>query len=124
MPSGTKPRQRNDETISDIIVVAPCSCRRRAGKRGPRCAQMLVDVNRAAYASGWHHSVSVGGKETDASDIDGVDFRRWFQWEDDGLIPLEIDLPPMKPTATVKVYAVSPHGVATWIIKVGKATRK
>lgn len=68
--------------------------------------------------------ISVGGKETDASDIDGVDFRRWFQWEDEGLIPVEIDLPPMKPATTLKVYAVSPRGVATWIIKVGKSTRK
>jgi len=29
-----------------------------------------------------------------ASDIDGVDFRRYFQWEDDGVIVLEIDFPP------------------------------
>ena len=31
-----------------------------------------------------------------ASDIDGVDMKRWFQWEDDGAIPVEIDFPAMK----------------------------
>lgn len=28
-----------------------------------------------------------------ASDIDGVDFQRYFQWEDDGLIDIELDFP-------------------------------
>ncbi len=28
---------------------------------------------------------------SEATDIDGVDFRRWFQWEDNGVIPVEID---------------------------------
>lgn len=28
-----------------------------------------------------------------ASDIDGVDFQRYFQWEDEGTIYLEIDFP-------------------------------
>ena len=35
----------------------------------------------------------------DANDIDGVDFRRYFQWEDDGTIPIEHDyntLPTVK----------------------------
>lgn len=30
-----------------------------------------------------------------ATDIDGVDFRRYFQWEDDGVIALEIDFAPV-----------------------------
>ena len=68
--------------------------------------------------------VSVNGVETDASDIDGVDFKRWFQWEDDGLIPVEIDLPPMKSGSVVRVYAAGPRGVTTWVVKVGKSTRK
>ena len=40
-------------------------------------------------------SVAVSGSHavTVACDIDGVDFRRYFQWEDDGTIPLEIDFP-------------------------------
>ena len=28
-----------------------------------------------------------------ASDIDGVDFKRYFQWEDNGVITIEIDFP-------------------------------
>lgn len=28
-----------------------------------------------------------------ANDIDGVDFERYFQWEDEGIIPVEIDFP-------------------------------
>lgn len=36
----------------------------------------------------------------EATDIDGVDFRRYFQWEDEGEILLEIDFPRAKaPTA-------------------------
>ncbi|MCM1449930.1 MAG: hypothetical protein NC082_06280 [Clostridiales bacterium] len=27
-----------------------------------------------------------------ATDIDGVDFERYFQWEDDGAVPVEVDL--------------------------------
>lgn len=29
----------------------------------------------------------------EADDIDGVDFKRWFQWDDTGIINLEIDFP-------------------------------
>ncbi|MDE5723291.1 MAG: hypothetical protein K2H99_03800 [Paramuribaculum sp.] len=68
--------------------------------------------------------ISVDGVEKDATDIDGVDFKRWFQWEDGGLIPVEIDLPPLKPGSVVRVYAVSPRGAATWVVKVGKSTGK
>ena len=40
-------------------------------------------------------SIAVSGRHavTAANDIDGVDFQRYFQWEDDGTIPLEIDFP-------------------------------
>lgn len=33
------------------------------------------------------------GRSYKATDIDGVDFERYFQWEDDGSIPVEIDFP-------------------------------
>lgn len=33
-----------------------------------------------------------------ANDIDGVDFERYFQWEDDGTIYIEIDFPGYKKT--------------------------
>ena len=33
------------------------------------------------------------GQAIGATDIDGVDFRRYFQWEGEGVITLEIDIP-------------------------------
>lgn len=41
----------------------------------------------SVYAFG---SDSIGVK---AVDIDGVDFGRWFQWEEEGVIDIELDLP-------------------------------
>ncbi len=32
-------------------------------------------------------SLTAGKRVYTATDIDGVDFKRWFQWEDDGEIP-------------------------------------
>lgn len=40
--------------------------------------------------------MTVGKRVYEATDIDGVDFRRYFQWEDEGMIPLEIDFPAVK----------------------------
>ena len=40
-------------------------------------------------------TIELKGKSYEANDIDGVDFDRWFQWEDDGIIPVEIDFPRM-----------------------------
>ncbi len=37
----------------------------------------------------------VGTRKFQAYDIDGIDFRRYFQWEDEGVIALEIDFPPL-----------------------------
>lgn len=38
-------------------------------------------------------ALKLGNREILANDIDGVDFERYFQWEDDGIIALEIDIP-------------------------------
>ena len=54
------------------------------------------------------------------TDLDGADLRRWFQWEDDGLIPVEIDFPAMKPVGTATVTVCGPRGESTWIITIGK----
>lgn len=35
----------------------------------------------------------VKGEAFGSLDIDGVDFKRYFQWEDDGQIPVEVDFP-------------------------------
>ncbi len=44
-------------------------------------------------------TLTVNGTVYQAVDIDGIDFERYFQWDDDGLIPLEIDfkIPKGKP---------------------------
>ena len=52
-----------------------------------------------------------------ATDIDGVDFRRYFQWEDEGEIPLEIDFPAMKPDAGVQLLFTTARGQSTTTAK-------
>lgn len=46
-----------------------------------------------------------------ATDIDGVDFERYYQFEDDGTIPLEIDFTPARKATAVKLRTV--RGEAT-----------
>lgn len=38
-------------------------------------------------------TLACGDKKVVAVDIDGIDFERYFQWEDDGEIHIEIDFP-------------------------------
>ncbi|MDE6089289.1 MAG: hypothetical protein K2G41_01175 [Duncaniella sp.] len=52
-----------------------------------------------------------------ATDIDGVDFRRYFQWEDEGEIPLEIDFPATKPDAGVQLLFTTARGQSTTTAK-------
>lgn len=52
-----------------------------------------------------------------ATDIDGVDFRRYFQWEDEGEIPLEIDFPATKPDAGVQLIFTTARGQSTTTAK-------
>lgn len=52
-----------------------------------------------------------------ATDIDGVDFQRYFQWEDDGVIPVEIDFPACKPVRTARLVLTTPRGESVTTIK-------
>lgn len=52
----------------------------------------------------------VDGDVLTANDIDGIDFHRYFQWEDDGCIALEIDFPPTKPTSDLQILFITAHG--------------
>lgn len=53
----------------------------------------------------------------EATDIDGIDLQRWFQWEDDGVISLEIDFPPaLDPTKPWQVDAATNTGRQSWIV--------
>lgn len=58
-----------------------------------------------------------GGTALKSNDIDGVDFRRYFQWEENGEIPLEIDFPATKPDAGVQLLFTTPRGQSTTTAK-------
>lgn len=57
------------------------------------------------------------GTAMKSTDIDGVDFRRYFQWEDDGQIPVEIDFPAAKPEAGVQLLFTTSRGQSTTTAK-------
>ena len=57
-----------------------------------------------------------GGRTFVSTDIDGVDMKRWFQWEEDGFIPVEIDFAPMSPCGEAVVKAAGPRGESQWKI--------
>lgn len=59
-----------------------------------------------------------GLKVMQADDIDGVDMQRWFQWEESGLIPVEIDFGPIgKSPREMIMRAVTPRGTVVWTIR-------
>ncbi len=55
-----------------------------------------------------------------ADDIDGVDFKRYFQWEDEGEILIEIDFPKMKRVNAAQLILVTPRGESVTSIKTRK----
>lgn len=58
-------------------------------------------------------SVAIGGSP--ATDIDGVDMKRWFQWEEEGEISLEIDLAPAAVApGEMEIFMLTPRGAAIW----------
>ncbi len=57
------------------------------------------------------------GSSATSTDIDGVDFRRYFQWEDDGVIPVEIDFPAVKESQGVQLLFTTAHGPSTTTAK-------
>ncbi len=63
---------------------------------------------------------SIGGRVI-AIDIDGVDLGRWFQWESNGLIPIEIDFPAMNVTQRFELESIGPKEYGKWnVIKSDK----
>lgn len=52
--------------------------------------------------------------QTRATDIDGFDFERRFQWEDSGSFPVEIDFPAMTPENNLLIDALFPGGKKSW----------
>ena len=57
------------------------------------------------------------GKSYGWADIDGIDANRYFQWEDEGRIAVEIDFPAMKRPASFTLRAVGPAGESLWSVK-------
>ncbi len=55
----------------------------------------------------------VGNEAFKAEDIDGIDFERWFQWEDDGVISIEVDFKAMKPVKSGTLIIETARGVDT-----------
>lgn len=62
-------------------------------------------------------SLLSGKSSWDATDIDGIDFKRYFQWEDDGEISVEIDFPAMKPLKTARLALMTARGKSVTTIK-------
>lgn len=60
--------------------------------------------------------VKPDGVMVESTDIDGVDMERWFQWEEDGRINLEIDFPAMKATDKLIINTFSPKGDGNWTV--------
>lgn len=55
------------------------------------CGNLIGRPHTAARIDGV--TLKAAGAVIKANDIDGVDFERYFQWEDDGNIYIEIDFP-------------------------------
>lgn len=67
--------------------------------------------------------VTPQGKSYTSTDIEGVDMKRYFQWEDDGEIEVEIDFAPMKPLSSFELKATGPNGPSSSLIKLVKAKK-
>lgn len=52
-----------------------------------------------------------------ATDIEGVDFQRYFQWEDDGQIPVEIDFPAMRRAEKATLTLDTPRGQSVIFVR-------
>lgn len=69
-------------------------------------------------------SLTSTGSAVTSTDIDGVDFLRYFQWEDDGQIPVEIDFPVLKNADEVQFLFMTVHGPSTTTVKKRTSHRK
>ncbi|MDE6267252.1 MAG: hypothetical protein K2M07_07900 [Muribaculaceae bacterium] len=55
-----------------------------------------------------------------AGDIDGIDFKRYFQWEDEGKISVDVDFPLQKSTKGARVIFHTVYGDFTGKVNGGK----
>lgn len=54
--------------------------------------------------------VAPGGKRFRATDIDGIDFQRYFQWEEEGKVTVDVDFPRQKKLKGGKVIFHTVYG--------------
>jgi len=64
----------------------------------------------------------VNGIAVESMDIDGVDFRRYFQWEDDGSIYVEIDFPAVQSSNGIQFLFETARGQSVTTLR--KITKK
>ena len=94
------------EFVADSIEFRPDVTRLYGKLKGRPHTANRIDVMKGTF-----------GKITyNSTDIDGVDMKRWFQWEDDGLIPVEIDFPVIKDECSFSVELDGPRGESQWSI--------
>lgn len=63
-------------------------------------------------------------KKLNATDIEGIDFKRWFQWEDDGAISLEIDFPAFNSRGLLEFRVKSAKGDCVWNVSKIKSNKR
>lgn len=63
--------------------------------------------------------VTAAGIRMKALDIDGVDFQRYFQWEDEGAVDVEVDFTRQKSLKGSKVVFHTVYGDFTGVVKGG-----
>lgn len=62
-------------------------------------------------------TLTAGKKAAGATDIDGVEMKKYFQFEDEGVIALEIDFPAMRSGRNGSLTFVTPLGTYTYKIR-------
>ncbi len=69
-------------------------------------------------------TIMTTGTTSTSNDIDGVDFHRYFQWEEEGSIPVELDFPAMKDSQGIQLIFDTPLGHSHTHVKVQPTQRK
>lgn len=115
--------------IASLIAVSKDSCHQQLTQ--PRHFMKIVvdriDNNNSDHVSrvsctvlGVPHTSSrvdsvtavIGGRVSKATDIDGIDFGRYFQWEDEGAVPVDVDIIHTRSfTANDSIRFHTVHGV-------------
>lgn len=83
--SGATPERRLEVVIDSIVCRSDLSRVYCRALGHPNTSHRIDAVN-----------LNLPGQALGATDIDPIYFERAFQWEEDGIIPLEIDFGPME----------------------------